>query len=114
MSNYNLRRLLLEEGGELNYKTQIGGETFQVDVELDKSGINLSFTPTNPSGDMIYNLTEEEVNTLKNSLMTSLGPKFAKYKMELSAESVKGDEKTINMSIPAGSVFPFIKNIISR
>lgn len=114
MSNYNLRKLLLEESGELNYKTQVEGETFQVDVELDKAGINLSFTPTNPSGDMIYNLSEEEVNNLKNSLMTSLGPKFARYKMELSADNIKGDEKTINMNIPAGSVFPFIKHIISR
>lgn len=113
--NGTLKELLLkEEGGELNYQQNIGGENFQVDIELDKSGIVMVLTPTNPEGDMILNLTEEEVNTLKNSLMTTLGPKFSRFKLELSAEDIKGDEKSIRINIPAGSIFPFIKQIIQR
>lgn len=109
-----LSSLLKEENGELQYKTDIEGETFQIDVELDKAGISLTFTPVNPEGTMIINMSEEEINTLKNSLMTSLGPKFSRYKLELSAEDIKGDEKQIKISIPAGSVFPFIQNVITR
>lgn len=111
---YSLKQLLNEENGELQYQQNIGGEMFQIDIELDKGGIVMVLTPTSPAGDMILNLTEEEVNTLKNSLMTTLGPKFSRYKLELSAEDIKGDEKSIRINIPAGSIFPFIKNIISR
>lgn len=110
-----LKELLLkEEGGELQYMQNIGGENFQTDIELDKGGIVMVLTPVNPEGNMILNLTEEEINTLKNSLMTTLGPKFSRYKLELSAEDIKGDEKSIRINIPAGSIFPFIKEIIRR
>jgi hypothetical protein len=112
--NGTLKELLLkEEGGELQYNQNIGGENFQVDIELDKAGISMILTPVNPEGNMILNLSEEEINTLKNSLMTTLGPKFSRYKLELSAEDIKGDEKQIKISIPAGSIFPFIQKIIS-
>ena len=101
-------------GGELNYQLNIGGETFQADLNIDKAGISLNLTPTNPEGDMILNLSEEEVAVLKNSLMNVLQPKFARYKMEISAEEIKGDDKTIKLNIPIGSFFPFIKNLIQQ
>jgi hypothetical protein len=109
-----IRQNLLEETGELNYQTNVDGESFQIDVSLGSNGIDLVFTPTNPEGDMILNLSEEEMATLKNSLMTQLTPKFSRYNLELSADDIKGDNKQIEMSISAGSIFPFIKNIIKR
>ena len=114
MDIVKVRQMLLEENGELNYQTNIGGESFQIDVSLGSNGIDLTFTPTNPEGTMILNLTEEEMNTLKNSLVTTLTPKFARYNLELSAEDIKGDSKQIKITIPAGSIFPFIKNVIAR
>lgn len=109
-----IRQTLLEENGDLNYQTSVGGESFQIDVALGGNGIDLTFTPTNPEGTMIMNLTEEEMNNLKNSLLTQLTPKFANYNLELRADDIKGDNKQILMSISAGSIFPFIKNIIQR
>jgi len=114
--NKSLRELMLEEDGkgELNYQVNLNGETFQVNLDVDKNGINLELVPTNPEGDMIYNLSDEEIKTLQNSLMTSLGPKFAKYKLELNAEDGKEGNTSVKMNIPIGSIFPFIKAILSR
>ena len=114
--NTSLKYLLLREEntGDLEYQLNIGGETFQVALSIDKGGVRLDLTPTNPEGDMILNLSEEEVATLKNSLMNTLQPKFSRYKMEISAEDLKGVDKTISLNIPVGSFFPFIKNIIQR
>lgn len=110
----SLKSLLLEENEGLQYKQDIQGEMFQIDLEMGKDGIQMKLTPVNPEGTMILNLSEEEVETLKNSLMTSLQPKFSRYKLELSAEDIKGEEKAITINIPVGSFFPFIKNILSR
>lgn len=113
--NTSLRQLMLEEdGGDLQYKVNLNGETFQVGLDIDKNGINLELTPVNPEGSMIYNLSDEEIKTLQNSLMTSLGPKFAKYKLELNAEEGKEGNTSVKMNIPVGSIFPFIKAILSR
>lgn len=113
--NTSLRALMLEgETGELKYKVSLNGETFQVDLSVNKDGINLGLTPVSPSGDMIYNLSDEEVKTLQNSLMTSLTPKFAKYKLELTSEENRGEDKSVKINIPIGSIFPFIKEILSR
>lgn len=113
--NNTLKELLLKEDEEgLNYKANIGGETFDIKVETDKTGINMIFTPVSPNGEMIYNLSEEELNTLKNSLMTTLGPKFAQYKIELTSEDIKENETFVKINIPVGSVYPFLKNIISK
>lgn len=113
--NTSLKQLMLEEdGGDLTYKVNLNGETFQVGLDIDKNGINLELTPVNPEGNMIYNLSDEEVKTLQNSLMTSIGPKFAKYKLELNAEDSKEGGTSVKMNIPVGSIFPFIKQILSR
>lgn len=111
---YSLKHLLNEENeSDLQYKIKLNGETFQVGLDLDKNGINLELTPVSPDGEMIYNLSEEEVKTLQNSLMTSLGPKFAKYKLELNAEDSSNESPSVKMNIPIGSLFPFIQRVIS-
>jgi len=114
--NTSLKSLMNEGEGnnELNYKVNIGGETFQVGVEMDKSGINVELVPVSPDGEMIYNLSEEEIKTLRNTLMTSLSPKFAKYKLELTSEDSNTETPSIKMNIPVGSIFPFLQNIMSR
>jgi hypothetical protein len=114
--NKSLRQLMLEEDGnrDLQYKVNLNGETFQVNLDVDKNGINLELVPVSPDGEMIYNLSEEEIKTLQNSLMTSLGPKFAKYKLELNAEDSNSESPSVKMNIPIGSLFPFIKTILSR
>lgn len=111
---YSLKQLLNEENeSDLQYKITLNGETFQVGLDLDKNGINLELTPVNPEGNMIYNLSEEEIKTLQNSLMTSLGPKFAKHKLELNAEDSNSESPSVKMNIPVGSLFPFIKHVLS-
>ncbi len=110
-----LKDLLLKEENEgLQYKENIQGETFQIDIEMGKDGVSMKLTPVNPEGTMIMNLSEEEIQNLKNSLMTTLQPKFSRYKLELSAEDISGEDKSILINIPVGSFFPFLKQIISR
>lgn len=112
----NLKKLLLEEKTDLRYLENIQGETFQIDLEMDKSGLNITMTPTNDEGSMIKNLTPEEIETLNKSLLGVLQPKFSKYKMVLTSE--KGGKKSSSFSIkfkvPIESMFPLFKNIIVK
>ena len=114
--NTSLKQLMLEGEGELNYKATLNGETFQITVDVGKNptkkGIKLEFIPTNPKGDFIHNLTPEEIDTLQNSLITSLGPKFAKYKLEISRDTDAPEKQSVNLWIPLDSLFIFIKEMV--
>ena len=92
--NSSLKQLMLESeesDGTLNYTANLGGETFKINVNVGsntvKKGIKLEFTPMNEGGEMILNTTPEEMDKLQNSLITTLGPRFAKYKLELSRDT---------------------------
>ena len=71
---------LLQEEGELNYNASLGGETFKVVVDVNKNptkkGIKVKFFPTNADGMVLQNLTPEEVDTMTNSIATSVSKKF--------------------------------------
>ena len=113
--NTSLKFLMLEEDskGQSVSLVNIGGETFQAKTTIDKKGINLELVPVNPEGTMIHNLSEDEVQMLDNSLMTSLAPKFAKYKMQLDNIPSKGGV-SIKMHIPIEGVMSLIKAIIQK
>ena len=105
-----------DSDGTLSYKATLGGEDFQINVDTSKNGvkkgIRLEFIPTNQTGEMILNMSEEELETLQNSLITSLGPKFAKYKLELSRDTDSPNKSSCNMWIPLSSLFQFIKDMV--
>lgn len=113
--NTSLKHLMLEESEQEKSTSliNIGGETFQVKTSIDKKGINLELTPTSEDGRMIHNLSEDEIQVLENSLMTSLAPKFAKYKMELTNTPSKGGF-SVKMNVPIEGVMSLVKAIMTR
>lgn len=117
--NTSLKHLLNEDdnktsSAQVSYQSTIEGETFQTKVSIDKKGINLEFVPTNPTGEFIHNLSPDEVSVLENSLMTTLAPKFARYKMSLDVQPSKTGAPSVKMLIPIDGVQELIKNIIAR
>ena len=112
----SLSELLLQEEGELNYTATLNNETFKVVVDVNKNptkkGIKLKFYPSNEKGDMIQNLTPEEVDALQNSLATTLGEKFNQYKLEIDRDTDAPDKFAANFQIPLDSVFTFIREIV--
>jgi len=109
---------LLKEDGELNYTANLGGENFKVTVDVGKNpskkGIKIKFFPSNPEGDMIQNLSPEEVDTLQNSLATALGPKFSKFKLEIDRDVDAPDKSAANFWIPLDSVFTMIRDLVLK
>jgi hypothetical protein len=108
--------VLLKEEGELNYNANFGGEKFNVVVDVNKNptkkGIKIKFYPTNEQGQIISNLTDEELKSLQNSLATEISPLFSKYGLELDRDTDAPQKDAINFQIPLDSVFSFIKNTV--
>jgi len=108
--------VLLKEEGELNYNANFGGEKFNVVVDVNKNptkkGIKIKFYPTNEQGQMVSNLTDEELKSLQNSLATEVSPLFSKYGLELDRDTDAPQKDAINFQIPLDSVFSFIKNTV--
>jgi hypothetical protein len=108
--------VLLKEEGELNYNANFGGEKFNVVVDVNKNptkkGIKIKFYPTNEQGQMVSNLTDEELKSLQNSLATEISPLFSKYGLELDRDTDAPQKDAINFQIPLDSVFSFIKNTV--
>lgn len=117
--NYKLKEFflseeLLKEEGELNYNATFNGEKFKVVVDVNKNenkkGIKVKFFPVNEEGMIISNLTPEEVDTLQNSLATTISKKFIDFGLEFDRDTDAPDKQAANFQIPLDSVFTFIRN----
>lgn len=108
--------VLLKEDGELNYNADFGGEKFKVIVDVNKNpskkGIKIKFYPINEQGQIISNLTDEELKSLQNSLATDISPLFSKYNLEIDRDTDAPQKDAINFQIPLDSVFSFIKDVV--
>ena len=87
---------LLKEEGELNYNATLGGERFKVVVDVNKNpskkGIKVKFFPVNEDGMVLTDLTPEELQTLQNSLATTISKKFNEYGLEFDRDTDAPDK----------------------
>ena len=104
---------LLKEEGELNYNATLGGERFKVVVDVNKNpskkGIKVKFFPVNEDGMVLTDLTPEELQTLQNSLATTISKKFNEYGLEFDRDTDTPDKQAANFQIPLDSIFTFIR-----
>ena len=104
---------LLKEEGELNYNASLEGETFKVVVDVNKNpskkGIKVKFFPTNEDGMVLQDLTPEEVDTMQNSIATSISKKFNEFGLEFDRDTDSPDKMAACFQIPLDSVFTFIR-----
>ena len=114
LKDFFINEELLKEEGELNYNASLGGETFKVVVDVNKNetkkGIKVKFFPTNADGMVLQNLTPEEIDTMQNSIATSISKKFNEFGLEFDRDTDAPDKMAANFQIPLDSVFSFIRN----
>ena len=114
LRDFFLSEELLREEGELNYKATYGGEKFRVVVDVNKNptkkGIKVKFFPVNEQGMVINNLTPEELQTLQNSIATTISSKFNEFGLEFDRDTDAPDRQAANFQIPLDSVFSFIRD----
>lgn len=113
LKDFFINEDLLQEEGELNYNASLGGERFKVVVDVNKNpskkGIKVKFYPVNEQGMVLSNLTPEELQTLQNSLATSISKKFNEFGLEFDRDTDAPDKQAANFQIPLDSVFTFIR-----
>lgn len=116
LRDFFLNEELLREEGELNYEATYGGEKFRVVVDVNKNptkkGIKVKFFPVNEQGMVINNLTPEELQTLQNSIATTISSKFNEYGLEFDRDTDAPDRQAANFQIPLDSVFAFIRDTV--
>ena len=116
LRDFFLNEELLREEGELNYNATYGGENFKVVVDVNKNptkkGIKVKFFPTNEAGQVLTNLSPEEIDTLQNSIATTVSKKFNEYGLEFDRDTDAPDKGAANFQIPLDSVFTFIRDKI--
>jgi hypothetical protein len=116
LRDFFLNEELIHEAGELHYNATYGGENFQVVVDVNKNetkkGIKVKFFPVNEAGQILTNLSPEEVDTLQNSIATTISKKFNEYSLEFDRDTDAPDKSAANFQIPLDSVFTFIKDRI--
>jgi len=114
LRDFFLSEELLREEGELNYEATFGGENFRVVVDVNKNptkkGIKVKFFPINEQGMVLNNLTPEEIQTLQNSIATTISKKFNQYGLEFDRDTDAPDKQAANFQIPLDSVFTFIRD----
>lgn len=114
LKEFFLNEEILNEEGELNYNATFNGEKFKVVVDVNKNpskkGIKVKFFPVNEDGMVISNLTPEELQTLQNSLATTISKKFNEYNLEFDRDTDAPDKQAANFQIPLDSVFTFIRD----
>ena len=114
LRDFFLSEELLREEGELNYEATYGGEKFRVVVDVNKNptkkGIKVKFYPVNEQGMVLNNLTPEEIQTLQNSIATTVSKKFNEYGLEFDRDTDAPDKQAANFQIPLDSVFTFIRD----
>lgn len=113
LKDFFLTEDLINEAGELNYNATFNGEKFKVVVDVNKNeskkGIKVKFFPVNEDGMVISNLTPEEIQTLQNSLATTISKKFNEFGLEFDRDTDAPDKQAANFQIPLDSVFTFIR-----
>lgn len=113
LKEFFLNEDILNEEGELNYNATFNGEKFKVVVDVNKNpskkGIKVKFYPVNEEGMVISNLTSEELQTLQNSLATTISKKFNDYNLEFDRDTDAPDKQAANFQIPLDSIFTFIR-----
>ena len=113
LKDFFVNEELLQEEGELNYNATLGGENFKVVVDVNKNptkkGIKVKFYPANEQGTALANLTPEELDTLQNSIATSVSKKFNDYGLEFDRDTDAPDKNAANFQIPLDSIFTFIR-----
>lgn len=116
LRDFFLNEEFLREEGELNYNATYGGENFKVVVDVNKNptkkGIKVKFFPVNEAGQVLTNLSPEEVDTLQNSIATTISKKFNDYGLEFDRDTDAPDKSAANFQIPLDSVFTFIRDKI--
>jgi len=116
LRDFFLKEEFLREEGELNYEATFGGEKFRVVVDVNKNptkkGIKVKFFPVNENGELLTNLSPEEVDTLQNSIATTISKKFNEYGLEFDRDTDAPDKSAANFQIPLDSVFTFIRDKI--
>jgi len=116
LRDFFLNEEFLSEEGELNYNATYGGENFKVVVDVNKNptkkGIKVKFFPVNEVGQVLTNLSPEEVQTLQNSIATTVSKKFNEYGLEFDRDTDAPDKSAANFQIPLDSVFTFIRDKI--
>ncbi len=116
LRDFFLNEEFLSEEGELNYNATYGGENFKVVVDVNKNptkkGIKVKFFPVNEAGQVLTNLSPEEVDTLQNSIATTISKKFNEYGLEFDRDTDAPDKSAANFQIPLDSVFTFIRDKI--
>ena len=116
LRDFFLSEELLREEGELNYEATYGGEKFRVVVDVNKNptkkGIKVKFFPVNEQGMVLTNLTPEEIDTLQNSIATTISSKFNEYGLEFDRDTDAPDKQAANFQIPLDSVFTFIRDTV--
>lgn len=114
LRDFFLNEELLREEGELNYNANIGGENFKVVVDVNKNptkkGIKVKFFPVNENGEVLTNLSPEEVDTLQSSISTAVSKKFVNFGLEFDRDTDAPDKMAANFQIPLDSIFSFIKD----
>ena len=114
LRDFFLSEELLKEEGELNYEATLGGERFRVVVDVNKNptkkGIKVKFFPVNEQGMVLNNLTPEEIDTLQNSIATTVSKKFNEYGLEFDRDTDAPDKQAANFQILLDSVFTFIRD----
>lgn len=113
LKDFFINEDLLKEEGELNYNATLGGERFKVVVDVNKNpskkGIKIKFFPVNEDGMVLTDLTPEELQTLQNSLATTISKKFNEYGLEFDRDTDAPDKQAANFQIPLDSIFTFIR-----
>jgi hypothetical protein len=116
LRDFFLSEEFLKEEGELNYEATYGGEKFRVVVDVNKNptkkGIKVKFFPVNENGELLANLSPEEVDTLQNSIATTISKKFNEYGLEFDRDTDAPDKSAANFQIPLDSIFTFIRDKI--
>jgi hypothetical protein len=116
LRDFFLNEEFLSEEGELNYNATYGGENFKVVVDVNKNptkkGIKVKFFPVNEAGQVLTNLSPEEVQTLQNSIATTVSKKFNEFGLEFDRDTDAPDKSAANFQIPLDSVFTFIRDKI--
>jgi hypothetical protein len=59
---------------------------------------------------VLNNLTPEEIDTLQNSIATTVSKKFNEYGLEFDRDTDAPDKQAANFQIPLDSVFTFIRD----
>jgi hypothetical protein len=87
-----------------------------VDVNKNpsKKGIKVKFFPTNSDGMVLQDLTPEEVDTMQNSIATSISKKFNEFGLEFDRDSDAPEKQAANFQVPLDSVFTFIRTKVLR